>query len=142
MHQTVRYNLDEKGFYPRRPAYKLDAGRDVFLPEWVSLPSWETVKIPLGIYPKWDVDTSLHHIPVLWLLPRSGFSSDYGVFPLTGTVDAGYEGEIKLLLYNPRPFVVQLERGISPAQLVVGLVERQFDERVRARTNKGFGSSD
>lgn len=81
--------------------------------------------------------------------PRSGLAARFGVSILNapGTVDAGYRGEIKVLLVNldPREPVV-LRRGDRIAQLVVQRVEQAtFVEAdslpESARGAGGYGST-
>jgi len=57
--------------------------------------------------------------------PRSGLAADHGVTCLNspGLIDAGYRGEIKVLLVNTDPdTAVLIERGQRIAQLVVQAV--------------------
>ena len=59
--------------------------------------------------------------------PRSGLAAEHGVTCLNtpGLIDAGYRGEIKVLLVNTDPDTpVLIERGQRIAQLVVQAVER------------------
>ncbi|PLW73927.1 dUTP diphosphatase, partial [Streptomyces sp. DJ] len=81
--------------------------------------------------------------------PRSGLAARCGVSLVNapGTVDAGYRGEIKVIVVNldPRQAVV-LERGDRIAQLVVQQVEKvRFHEVAElpgsARAEGGFGST-
>jgi dUTP pyrophosphatase len=70
-----------------------------------------------------------------------------GIVNAPGTVDAGYRGEIQVLLVNHDPVnSVQLRRGDRIAQLVVQRVEQaQFHEVERlpgsARGEGGHGST-
>jgi dUTP pyrophosphatase len=81
--------------------------------------------------------------------PRSGLAARHGltIVNAPGTIDAGYRGEISVLLVNldPRETVV-LRRGDRVAQLVVQRVERaRFVEVDRlpasARGDGGYGST-
>ena len=59
--------------------------------------------------------------------PRSGLAAKYGVTIVNapGTVDAGYRGEIKVILLNTdAEHPVQFRRGDRIAQLVIQKVER------------------
>ena len=59
--------------------------------------------------------------------PRSGLAARHGlsIVNTPGTIDAGYRGEIKVLLVNHDPREpVELRRGDRIAQLVVQRVER------------------
>ena len=60
------------------------------------------------------------------VLPRSGLALAQGVTVLNapGLVDAGYRGELKVLLVNHGEKPVTLRRGERVAQLVVQRVER------------------
>ena len=81
--------------------------------------------------------------------PRSGLAARFGVSIVNspGTVDAGYRGEVKVMLINLDPVEpVELRRGDRVAQLVVQQVERaRFVEVDRlpesARGDGGYGST-
>jgi dUTP pyrophosphatase len=84
-----------------------------------------------------------------FVLPRSGLALQHGVTCLNapGLVDAGYRGELRVVLVNTdptTPFVV--EPGDRVAQLVVQRVEHvAFDVRdsleATTRGDGGFGST-
>jgi dUTP pyrophosphatase len=76
--------------------------------------------------------------------PRSGLAADHGVTCLNtpGLIDAGYRGEIKVLLVNTDPDTpVLIERGQRIAQLVVQAVEHCELVEVEAlpETARGVG---
>ena len=80
--------------------------------------------------------------------PRSGLALKYGVTVLNtpGTIDAGYRGEVGVILINlgTEPFVV--EKGMKIAQLVVAPVAQAEIVEVSAvdatdRGAGGFGST-
>ena len=81
--------------------------------------------------------------------PRSGLALSHGGTCLNapGLIDAGYRGELKVLLVNTDPANdVELRRGERIAQLVVQRVEQVvFDEvdelEPSPRGNEGFGST-
>ena len=80
--------------------------------------------------------------------PRSGLSAKHGITVLNapGTIDAGYRGEIKVLLINHGKEVYNIERAERIAQLVIQKVENVFFEPVdeldaTERGIGGFGSS-
>ena len=81
--------------------------------------------------------------------PRSGLAARHGVSIVNtpGTVDAGYRGEVKVLLVNLDPREpVELRRGERIAQLVVQRVERAAFVEVdalpdSARGTGGYGST-
>jgi len=64
---------------------------------------------------------------VAFVHPRSGLAARHGlsIVNAPGTVDAGYRGEIKVLLINHDPDeAIELRRGDRIAQLVVQRFER------------------
>ena len=81
--------------------------------------------------------------------PRSGLAARHGlsIVNAPGTVDAGYRGEIKVMLINHDPAEpIELRRGDRIAQLVVQRVERAQFVEVRelptsARGAGGYGST-
>ena len=81
--------------------------------------------------------------------PRSGLAATYGVALVNspGTVDAGYRGEVKVIVVNlDRNARVEFHRGDRVAQLVVQRVEHaRFHEVAElpgtARGAGGFGST-
>ena len=83
------------------------------------------------------------------VLPRSGLAREEGVTILNapGLIDAGYRGEVKVLLINHDPRTpVTLHRGDRIAQLVLVRVERVEPVPVDAlpaseRGEGGFGST-
>jgi dUTP pyrophosphatase len=84
-----------------------------------------------------------------FVLPRSGLALRHGLGVLNapGLIDAGYRGEIKVLLVNHDPVSpVTIERGDRVAQLVIQAVERVHLVEVDAlpdtdRGAGGFGST-
>ena len=83
------------------------------------------------------------------VMPRSGLALRHGVTVLNtpGLIDAGYRGELKVLLVNTDPADdYRVERGDRIAQLVVQRVERielvEVDELpTSSRDAGGFGST-
>ncbi len=81
--------------------------------------------------------------------PRSGLAARLGLALVNapGTIDAGYRGEIKVIVVNPDPREpIRMSRGDRIAQLVVQRVETAefavVDELPdSARAEGGFGST-
>jgi dUTP pyrophosphatase len=126
------------------PAYARpdDAGLDLCAAEPVTLAPGARALVPTGI--------ALAIPPGFagFVLPRSGLALRHGVTVLNtpGLVDAGYRGEIKVLLVNHGDAPVSLSRGERVAQLVVQRVERVALAPVAelpesARGAGGFGST-
>lgn len=119
-----------------------DAGLDLALAEEVSLEPGQRVAAPTGLA------VAVPHGWVGLVHPRSGLSLTRGVTVVNapGTVDAGYRGELRVLLVNLGAEPVVLAAGERVAQLLLQRVGRaevvevdELDET--ARGEGGFGSS-
>jgi dUTP pyrophosphatase len=81
--------------------------------------------------------------------PRSGLAARHGLSIVNspGTVDAGYRGEIKVMLINHDPVeAIRLRRGDRIAQLVIQRFEQAVFTEVDAlpgsvRGSGGYGST-
>ena len=80
--------------------------------------------------------------------PRSGLALKHGITVLNspGTIDAGYRGEIGVILINHGPTTFAVTAGMKIAQMVIAPVLRVQLETVNAlsdsqRGEGGFGSS-
>lgn len=124
-------------------AHPGDAGADLMTTIDVRLAPGERAKVPTG------VSIALPDGYVALIHPRSGLAAASGVSIVNapGTVDAGYRGEIEVLLVNLDPDrAVQLRRGDRIAQVVFQQVERaRFVEVDRLpgshRGAGGYGST-
>jgi dUTP pyrophosphatase len=102
-------------------AHPGDAGADLVTAVDVTLAPGERALVPTG------VAIALPEGYVALVHPRSGLAARHGlsIVNTPGTVDAGYRGEVKVLLVNLDPREpVTLRRGDRVAQLVVQRVER------------------
>ena len=127
------------------PAYAHpgDAGADLCTTVDVRLAPGERALVPTGIA------LALPEGYVALVHPRSGLAARCGlsIVNTPGTVDAGYRGEIKVLLINLDPArPVELARGDRIAQLVLQRVEHGRFREVEvlpdsARGTGGYGST-
>ncbi|HEX4686178.1 MAG TPA: dUTP diphosphatase [Nocardioides sp.] len=124
-------------------AHPGDAGADLMTTVDVSLSPGERALVPTGI------SIALPEGYVALVHPRSGLAARHGlsIVNTPGTIDAGYRGEIKVLLVNHDPTEpVELRRGDRVAQLVFQRVERAVLTEVDAlpesvRGIGGYGST-
>ena len=124
-------------------AHPGDAGADLTANEAVELAPGERAAVSTGIA------IALPDGFAAFVHPRSGLAARHGLSMVNapGTIDAGYRGEIKVLLINmDRKETVRLERGERIAQLVVQPVARAVFHEVQRlpgsdRGSGGFGSS-
>ena len=120
-----------------------DAGADIVSAVDITLAPGERALVPTGI------SIALPDGYVALVHPRSGLAIKHGVTMVNapGTVDAGYRGELKLILINhDRSESVSFKRGDRVAQLVIQQVERAEFIEVQdlpgsGRGTDGFGST-
>lgn len=124
-------------------AHPGDAGADLHTAIDVRLEPGERALVPTGIA------VALPEGYVALVHPRSGLAARHGlsIVNTPGTVDAGYRGEVKVLLINhDQQEPVELRRGDRIAQLVIQRVERAEFVDVAAlpesiRGDGGYGST-
>ena len=124
-------------------AHHGDAGADLVTTVDVTLMPGERAMVPTGIA------LALPEGYVALVHPRSGLAARHGlsIVNAPGTIDAGYRGEVKVMLINHDPVTaVELRRGDRIAQLVFQRVERarfvevgQLPDSVRGPG--GYGST-
>jgi dUTP pyrophosphatase len=124
-------------------AHPGDAGADLTTTVDVHLAPGERAVVPTGLA------LALPDGYAAFVHPRSGLAARLGVGIVNtpGTVDAGYRGEVKVILVNLDPTAaVVLAAGDRIAQLVIQRIERaQFSEVSdlpgSVRDAGGFGST-
>lgn len=120
-----------------------DAGADLVTAVDAELAPGERAVLPTG------VAIALPEGYAAFVHPRSGLAARHGVGLVNapGTIDAGYRGEVKVVVVNLDPREpVRFRRGDRIAQLVVQRVERvAFIEAAElpgsTRAEGGFGST-
>jgi dUTP pyrophosphatase len=120
-----------------------DAGADIVSRIDITLAPGERALVPTGIA------IALPDGYVALVHPRSGLAIKHGVTMVNapGTVDAGYRGELQIILINhDKNESVSFKRGDRIAQLVIQKVERAEFVEVRdlpgsGRGAGGFGST-
>ncbi|WP_033213324.1 dUTP diphosphatase [Kitasatospora phosalacinea] len=127
------------------PAYEHpgDAGADLRTTVDAELAPGERTLLPTGI------SIALPDGYAAFVHPRSGLAARCGVALVNapGTVDAGYRGEIKVIVVNLDPKEpVSFKRGDRIAQLVIQQVEKARFHEVgelpgSVRAEGGFGST-
>jgi dUTP pyrophosphatase len=138
--------LDVRRLDPDLPlpgyAHPGDAGLDLFAADTTTLQPGERALLPCGIV----VAIPAGHVGLVH--PRSGLAVDHGLTVLNapGTIDAGYRGELKVLLINLGQDAVEIRHGERIAQLLLlpaALVDvREVDQLDgTARGTGGFGST-
>jgi dUTP pyrophosphatase len=128
---------------PPAYAHPGDAGADLLTAVDVELAPGERAVVPTG------TAIALPEGYAAFVHPRSGLAARCGVALVNspGTIDAGYRGEIQVIVINLDPHeAVRFSRGDRIAQLVIQRVERarfvevdQLPESLRGEG--GFGST-
>ena len=134
--------LKDNAVIPTR-AHPGDAGLDLYSTEIAHLGPGERWSVGTGI----ALEIPEGHAGLV--LPRSGLAREHGIALVNapGLVDAGYRGELRVLLLNTDPAeTVRIEAGARIAQLVVTPVAIAAPVEVTelsdsARGEGGFGSS-
>ena len=124
-------------------AHDGDAGLDIYACEEAHIGPGERWSVGTGI----AVEIPEGHAGLV--LPRSGLARDHGIsLPNSpGLIDAGYRGEVRVLLLNTDPAdTFKVSPGDRIAQLVIAPVELAEPVEVdalaeSARGDGGFGSS-
>jgi len=119
--------------------HKGDAGMDLFSSLEYVLQKGEVFAVPTGI----QVEIPKGYVGLIW--DKSGVSLKGG-HRLAGVVDAGYRGEVKVVMINwgQSPFFI--EKGMKIAQLLIQAVEEAEIVEVEdledsSRGEGGFGST-
>ncbi len=133
--------LDERAVLPAY-AHAGDAGLDLATLEDLSLAPGERTAARTGLA------VAIPHGWVGLVHPRSGLARRHGltVANAPGTVDAGYRGEVQVLLVNLGTETVELAAGDRVAQLLLQRVGYALVVEVEAlddtaRGQGGFGST-
>jgi dUTP diphosphatase len=134
--------LKDEATVPSR-AHEGDAGLDLYACEAAHLGPGERWSVGTGV----AVEIPEGHAGLV--LPRSGLARDHGIALVNspGLIDAGYRGEVRVLLLNTDPAeIFRLEPGERIAQLVVVPIGPAEPIEVdalseSARGDGGFGSS-
>lgn len=112
----VLVQLLDADLQPPAYAHPGDAGADLLSRVEVTIGPGERATVPTG------VAIALPDGYAAFVHPRSGLAAKHGLTVLNapGTIDAGYRGEIQVILVNTDPAApVTLHRGDRIAQLVV-----------------------
>jgi dUTP pyrophosphatase len=134
--------LDERAVLPAR-AHDGDAGLDLVSVEAVELPPGGRARVRTGI----AIELPAGHAGLV--VPRSGLAARHGVTVLNapGLIDAGYRGEVAVLLVNTdQQATFRVDAGDRIAQLVVVAVSTPEPVVADAlatttRGEGGFGST-
>ena len=125
--------------------YHGDSGFDLYSVEDVKIPSFGRYAVATGLSVEFDEGLELQ------VRPKSGLALSKGITVLNtpGTVDHGYTGEIKVIVYNTNAYDVDIQKGMKVAQGVLcPVVNGRFvkisevdSTSSSERGDNGFGST-
>ena len=126
-------------------AYPSDSGFDLRSTIEINIPPFGRALIPTG------VKLSIPEEYEIQVRPKSGLALNQGITVLNtpGTVDSGYVGEIKVIVFNTNNETVTVSKGMKIAQAVLcpvvcgKYVSFESTNKVedKDRGDKGFGST-
>lgn len=121
-----------------------DLGYDVFALENTRLVPRATLRLRTGIAV--EARHPQTGVPLGLLVRDRSSMAARGIATTGGVIDAGYRGEILILLTNLSESLVQLVAGekiaqIVPVEVLTGAVEEAESLEESLRADKGFGSS-
>ncbi len=125
----------------RLPVYQHpgDAGLDLFSAVDEVLGAGELIAVPTGL----QMAIPEGHVGLIW--DKSGISLQ-GVHRLAGVVDAGYRGEVKVVMINLGKLPFAIKKGMKIAQMLIqpvvaAEVTETADLDDTTRGDGGFGST-
>jgi dUTP pyrophosphatase len=121
-----------------------DLGYDLFALEGVALAPQSTVRVRTGIAVEARNPATGEPLGLL-VRDRSSMAAR-GIATTAGVIDAGYRGEILVLMTNLGETAVELKAGEKIAQMIpvpvlTGSIEEVESLEASARSEEGFGSS-
>lgn len=125
--------------------YPTDSGFDLHSTEGVGVPPQSRMLVGTGL--KFNIKDGFE----MQVRPKSGLALKQGLTVLNtpGTVDSGYDGEVKVILYNSSHDTVHIEKGQKIAQACICPVvngkwiqtKEVTEINGKDRGNNGFGST-
>jgi dUTP pyrophosphatase len=125
--------------------YEGDSGFDLYSTEEIVIEPFGRALVPTGL--AFDIKDGYE----IQVRSKSGLAINQGLFVLNspGTVDSGYLGEVKVILFNTNKESVTIKKGMKVGQAVLSpVVNGKWVELVKKdkidkkdRGDKGFGST-
>lgn len=138
MHSIRIKRLDPRAVLPRR-AHPEDAGMDLHLLETVEIAAGGGIRVRTGI----AMEIAVGFVGMV--ADRSSLAAK-GLKTAGGIIDAGYRGEIHIVLRNLTAESVRLEAGDRVAQLLIlpvalPVIQEVAELSETTRASGGFGST-
>ena len=125
--------------------YGSDSGFDLHSVDEIEIPAFGRALVPTGL--SFDIQDGYE----IQVRTKSGLAINQGLMVLNspGTVDNGYTGEVKAIIFNTNPTSVTIPKGMKVGQAVLcpvvngGWVDLQQTNKIneKERGSNGFGST-
>ena len=142
--RVLNYTNDSDNKEPEY-AYESDSGFDLRSSEELWVQANDRLLVPTGL--RFDIPDGYE----IQVRSKSGLALKQGLFVLNspGTVDSGYQGEVKVIIFNTTNERIKIEKGQKIAQAVLcPVVNGKWVDLVKVeeigekdRNNQGFGST-
>jgi dUTP pyrophosphatase len=141
----LRFSKSNEDAVTPEYAYPTDSGFDLYSTEEIVIESFGRALVPTGLH--FDIPDGYE----IQVRSKSGLVLKQGLMVLNspGTVDQGYTGEVKVILFNTSKSKITITKGQKVAQAVVSpVVSGKWIEVIEVnnvldkdRQDKGFGST-
>jgi len=142
--RVLNYTNDSDNKEPEY-AYESDSGFDLRSSEELWVQANDRLLVPTGL--RFDIPDGYE----IQVRSKSGLALKQGLFVLNspGTVDSGYQGEVKVIIFNTTNERIKIEKGQKIAQAVLcPVVNGKWVDLVKVeeikekdRNSNGFGST-
>ena len=141
----LRFSSSNENSVDPEYAYPTDSGFDLYSTEEIIIESFGRALVPTGLH--FDIPDGYE----IQVRSKSGLALKQGLMVLNspGTVDQGYTGEVKVIIFNTTKDTVKIGKGQKIAQSVVcPVVSGKWLNLVKVdniddkdRSDNGFGST-
>ena len=141
----LRYSSSNENSVDPEYAYPTDSGFDLYSTEELTIEPFGRELVPTGLH--FDIPDGYE----IQVRSKSGLALKDGIMVLNspGTVDQGYTGEIKVILFNANSLPTTIKKGQKIAQAVIcPVVSGKWVNLVKVdniedkdRSDNGFGST-
>lgn len=141
----LRYNLIHPDAIDPKYNYESDSGFDLYSVEDIVISPFGRALVPTGIC--FDIPEGLE----IQVRTKSGLAINQGLMVLNspGTIDGGYNSEVKVIIFNTNNSEFTIKKGMKVAQGVLcpvlagGYVEliKVSEIKEKDRNSNGFGST-
>jgi dUTP pyrophosphatase len=142
---TIKYSKSNSDAISPEYVYPTDSGFDLYSTEELYIEPFDRILVPTGLH----IDIPENY--EIQVRSKSGLALKQGLMVLNspGTVDQGYTGEIKVILFNTTKETIKIEKGQKIAQAVVCPVvcgkwitlKQVSNITEKDRSDNGFGST-